>query len=67
MKQANLSRVLMLVGLTLVFSGLTGCAKTIKIYPITGEDFKMVVEGDKQWVCMSPKYVEEVLRVKVSQ
>lgn len=55
----------MLVLSILAFSGLTGCAKDIKIYPITDKDFKVTDDG--KWICMSPTYVEEVLKAKVEQ
>jgi hypothetical protein len=38
----------------------SGC-KTIVLHPMTEKDIRM--EGN--WVCMSPEYIQEVMKVKL--
>lgn len=46
---------------------LTGCAKTIKLHPVTEEDIHILKDGSKEWVCMSPDYVKEVMRARLDK
>ena len=41
---------------------LTGC-KTIVLHPMTEKDIKM----DGNWVCFSPDYVEQIMKVRVEK
>lgn len=55
--------VILLAFLTLSI-GLSGCAKTIKLHPVTEEDIRIMQDGSKEWVCMSHNYVKEVMRAR---
>lgn len=39
-----------------------GCAKNVVLHPVDGQDIKLLDDG---WIAMSPKYVEEVVQVKL--
>ncbi len=47
--------------LLLAFSTLSIGCKTIVMHPVTDKDIK-IVDG---FVCMSPEYVQEVMKVKL--
>ena len=58
------------VGLLLVSTLLTGCAKDIVFHPIAQSDIQAVKEGEvitapKQGWFLSDFYLDEVLKVKV--
>lgn len=56
----------MLTTLLLFLTGsiaFNGCAKTIVLHPLTDTDIRM----DGNWVCMSPDYVKEIMKVKVGK
>jgi hypothetical protein len=48
--------------LLLCLTALTGC-KTIVLHPVTDKDIKMV-DG---YVCMSPEYVQEVMKARLDK
>jgi len=48
--------------LLLCLIGLTGCS-TIVLHPVTDKDIKMV-DG---YVCMSPEYVQEVMKARLEK
>jgi hypothetical protein len=39
---------------------LTGC-KTIVLHPMSEKDIRM----DGNWVCMTPEYIQEVMKAKL--
>ena len=43
---------------------LTGCAKSIKLYPIQGTDFYVKDNGD---ICMSETYFNDVLQAELEE
>lgn len=45
---------------------LSGCA-TIKLHPVTDEDIRILKDGEKEWVCMSPEYVKEVMKARLDK
>jgi hypothetical protein len=54
----------------LSLSALIGCAKVIKIYPITGADFAYIEKGKPSPITgigMSEFYYNEVLQVKIDK
>ena len=57
----KLSLIGMLASLMLLSALSAGC-KTITLYPITDKDIRIEENGD---VCMSPFYMEEVLKAKL--
>lgn len=42
---------------------LSGCARTIVMHPVTDKDIKM----QDGWVCMTPDYIQEVMRAKIEE
>lgn len=42
---------------------LTGCAKTIKLHPMTDKDIRQ----DGEWICMTPEYIQEVMRARLDK
>jgi len=58
------SLIVMPAALIVLFVILTGCANTTKLYPITDKDIFFQDNGN---VCMSPFYMEEVLKAKVNK
>lgn len=53
-----------LLGLMLLLVTLTGCARTVTLYPIQPTDFYVQENGD---ICMSEFYFNEVLKVKLEE
>ena len=60
-KGRKLSLSVMYVSLILLSIGLTGCSTTT-LYPITDKDIYIQENGN---VCMTPFYMEEVLKAKL--
>lgn len=60
----------MLVILLLSLTGsiaYSGCAHTIVLHPVTDQDIRMLQDGNKQWVCMSPEYVQQVMKARLGK
>ena len=47
--------------LLLVLSTLSIGCKTLVLHPVTDKDIRM----DGNWVCMTPEYIQEVMRAKL--
>lgn len=57
-----------LLGSMLLLAGLTGCARTLTLYPITQQDFAYIKEGEPSPIdgfVMSEFYLKEVLDAKL--
>lgn len=54
---------LLLLLLFLTSLTLCSCARTLTLHPVTNQDIKEV-DG---WICMTPKYVEQVVQVKLKE
>lgn len=59
MRKIQALLLVLLTGL-IVFSG---CAKTIVLHPVTDKDIKM----QDGFVCMSPEYVQEVMKARLDK
>jgi len=56
--------MLRLLLVLLVFSTVSiGCAKNIVLHPVDETDIKM--EGN--WVCMTPEYIQEVMKARLDK
>jgi hypothetical protein len=64
MRLQKLARKSALLVLMLLLVVLTGCAKSIKLYPIQGTDFYVKDNGD---ICMSETYFNDVLQAELEE
>jgi hypothetical protein len=59
--------VLKHLSLLLLFSigliAFNGCARKIVLHPLTDKDIKQ----DGNWICMTPEYVQEVMRARLGK
>jgi len=58
-----LKHLAILLSCLIVFIAINGCAKNIVLHPVDGSDIRM----DGNWICMSPDYVQEVMKAKVGK
>jgi len=47
----------------IVLIACSGCARNIVLHPMTDKDIRQ----DGEWICMTPDYIQEVMRAKVGK
>ena len=58
LKHLSLSLLFLIVSIV-----SNGCAKNIVLHPLTDKDIRM----DGNWVCMSPEYIENVMKARLGK
>ena len=59
--------LLTLLACLTVLTVFNGCAHKITLHPVTDQDIRILQDGSKEWVCMSPDYVKEVMRARLGK
>ncbi len=55
-------RLAILLSCLIVFI-VSGCARKIVLHPVTDADIRM----DGNWVCMTPEYIQEVMKARLGK
>ena len=46
----------------------SGCAKDIILHPVDENDIRMEKDAHaKDWICMSPEYIQEVMKARLGK
>lgn len=44
-----------------------GCAQNIILHPVTDADIRMEKVADKDWICMTPDYIQQVMKARLGK
>jgi len=56
----RMSQVLLV---SLIALTASSCARTVTLHPVDETDIRM----DGQWVCMTPEYIQEVMKARLDK
>lgn len=58
-----MQKIRLLLLLSLIGFLASSCARKIVLHPLDGHDIRQ----DGEWVCMTPAYVDQVMKAKLEQ